>query len=87
MGESSEQKSVIVVCPICRARAESGCLYGSDRAPLRWLPGEASWENNLSTASGDGDWVGKNELLSGTYAEGIRCLSCHAIILRYEPKA
>ena len=78
-----ENTSEQVRCPICGGPAERGCVYG-ERGPLRWVAGPVTWEKNLASLLGAGDSVGEEGVFTAPHAEGVRCVLCHHIILRYD---
>lgn len=75
-----------VRCPVCGSSAEAGCIYGVDKNFLYWQAGEPNWKNNLKSAFGFGEVIGDSELGAGVYIQGIRCRSCHHIVLKLPDK-
>jgi hypothetical protein len=82
MSDPSTEES-FATCPLCGSPAEFGCVYGADKWPLQWYPGEPGVLGNIMTGLGTGQRVGGWGLGAGPYAAGIRCDKCRRIILSY----
>ncbi len=82
MTESETRKTQLAVCPLCQAPVEAGCLYTSDLlGGLQWFPGEPGLKKNLASDSGRGERLGIHGIIAGSFLKGIRCRSCHKIVL------
>jgi hypothetical protein len=83
MPSPPKQKENIAECPVCGGEATRGCLYGADEIPLRWLDGAPTLGKNFRAATAAGVPVGRQQLFAGTHALGVRCSTCHNIVIEY----
>jgi hypothetical protein len=70
-----------VLCPLCGAPAERGCILSRSGRWLRWYQGPPKLWRKIAAALfiSSGAPVGGIELY-GSYIEGIRCTACNKIV-------
>lgn len=77
-----QEKANHPACPLCGSPAEFGALFGTEPATLHWIAGRL--KKGIATNIKESDALGTRGLLSGRYAEGLRCSVCKRIIVEYK---